>query len=52
MTTTPPTNRKPRQDEPDDTARPYRGRRMSWAEFYRLRPDRRPANDDGKRRAA
>ncbi|CAH2408002.1 hypothetical protein MES4922_90009 [Mesorhizobium ventifaucium] len=24
----------------------YRGRRMSWAEFYRERPDLRPANDN------
>lgn len=29
-----------------DVDRPYRGRRMSWAEFYALRPDRRPANDN------
>lgn len=30
----------------------YRGRRISWAEFYRQRPDLRPANDDRKDRAA
>lgn len=29
-----------------DTDRPYRGRRLTWAEFYALRPDRRPANDN------
>jgi hypothetical protein len=26
--------------------RPYRGRRISWAEFYAQRPDLRPANDN------
>jgi hypothetical protein len=26
----------------------HRGRRISWAELYRQRPDLRPANDDGK----
>ena len=29
-----------------DTDRPYRGRRISWEEFYRCRPDLRPANDN------
>lgn len=24
----------------------YRGRRISWAEFYKLFPDRRPVNDN------
>jgi hypothetical protein len=24
----------------------HRGRRISWQEFYRQRPDLRPANDD------
>jgi hypothetical protein len=24
----------------------YRGRRISWAEFYKQRPDLRPDNDD------
>jgi hypothetical protein len=24
----------------------YRGRRVSWKEFYELRPDLRPANDN------
>lgn len=24
----------------------YRGRRLSWREFYRMRPDLRPENDD------
>lgn len=27
-----------------DSDRPFRGRRLSWAEFY-LMPDLRPAND-------
>lgn len=36
----------------DATGRPavhdgaFRGRRLSWAEFYRLRPDLRPDNDN------
>lgn len=29
-----------------ESAKPYRGRRVSWAEFYSLRPDLRPANDN------
>lgn len=29
-----------------DNDRPYRGRRLTWAEFYQLRPDRKPANDN------
>lgn len=38
-------------DRPDtaDNARhdgAYRGRRLSWKEFYALRPDLRPANDN------
>ncbi len=35
-----------------ETARPYRGRRLSWREFYQLRPDRRPAaaNDNQDQR--
>lgn len=24
----------------------YRGRRISWREFYRMRPDLKPNNDD------
>ncbi len=45
------TNRRPSQRPAADTDRPYRGRRPSWAEFWALRPDRRPANDNvpGKR---
>lgn len=38
-----------------DSSRPYRGRRLSWAEFYQLRPDLKPANDNhskGKTEAA
>lgn len=31
-----------------ETDHPFRGRRLSWAEFYALRPDLRPANDNGK----
>lgn len=26
--------------------RPLRGRRLSWEEFYAMRPDLRPANDN------
>ncbi|WP_394891097.1 hypothetical protein ACG873_07175 [Mesorhizobium sp. AaZ16] len=29
-----------------ESARPYRGRRLSWKEFYRERPDLRPDNDN------
>lgn len=29
-----------------EAAKPYRGRRMSWAEFYREREDLQPANDN------
>ncbi|GGA47313.1 hypothetical protein GCM10011499_16390 [Pelagibacterium lentulum] len=25
-----------------------RGRRLSWREFFKLRPDRKPANDNAK----
>jgi hypothetical protein len=42
-------------EEPKDlTGRPavhdgaFRGRRLSWREFYALRPDLQPANDNGK----
>ena len=27
-------------------AKPFKGRRLSWTEFYQLRPDLRPANDN------
>ena len=40
------TNRRPSQSPAANTDRPYRGRRISWAEFYAMRPDRRPANDN------
>jgi len=30
----------------------YRGRRITWAEFYRLRPDLQPANDNDLREVA
>lgn len=30
----------------------HRGRRLSWEEFYALRPDRRPDNDNQKARDA
>lgn len=26
----------------------YRGRRLSWAELYKLRPDLKPANDNSQ----
>lgn len=29
-----------------DLDRPYRGRRLTWQQFYELRPDRKPANDN------
>lgn len=29
-----------------DLDRPFRGRRLTWQQFYELRPDRRPANDN------
>ena len=29
-----------------DNDKPYRGRRLTWREFYELRPDLRPANDN------
>ena len=28
----------------------YRGRRITWAEFYRLRPDLKPANENIKQK--
>jgi hypothetical protein len=31
---------------PSDTDKPYRGRRITWAEFHRLRPVLRLANDN------
>ncbi|MGX9572598.1 hypothetical protein [Mesorhizobium sp. f-mel] len=31
---------------PSDTDRPFRGKRLSWREFYSIRPDLRPANDN------
>lgn len=33
-------------DAVTESSRPYRGRRVSWAEFYALRPDLRPGNDN------
>jgi len=29
-----------------DSDRPHRGRRLSWAELYQIRPDLKPANDN------
>ena len=29
-----------------ESAKPYRGRRLSWSEFYSIRPDLKPANDN------
>jgi hypothetical protein len=41
------------RDPASDSAKPYRGRRLSWAEFFRERPDLRPDNDnDAKVEAA
>lgn len=44
-------------DEPRDmtgrpvtVARPKLGRRISWQELFRQRPDLRPDNDDGRKR--
>jgi hypothetical protein len=34
-----------------NSARPFRGRRMTWNEFYRERPDLRPDNDNDQREA-
>jgi hypothetical protein len=31
---------------PSDSDKPYRGRRLSWAEFHRLQADRKADNDD------
>lgn len=33
-------------DTNDTQPHTHRGRRISWQEFYRQRPDLRPANDD------
>lgn len=43
MTTT---VRLPNQRPGEDSDRPFLGRRLSWEEFYRMRPDRRPANEN------
>lgn len=40
------TQRRSSQRPAADTDRPYRGRRISWTEFWAMRPDRRPANDN------
>lgn len=37
---------------PSDTDKPYRGRRLSWREFYAMRPDLRPDNDNDDVREA
>lgn len=29
-----------------ESAKPFRGRRLTWQQFYALRPDLRPANDN------
>ncbi|WP_163269649.1 hypothetical protein [Chelativorans alearense] len=44
MTTT--TDRTTSTTDTTESARPYRGRRITWEEFYALRPDLRPANDN------
>jgi hypothetical protein len=43
MTTTNPTDATGKPATLDGA---YRGRRLSWAEFYRERPDLRPVNDN------
>lgn len=35
----------------NESARPFRGRRLSWAQFYVLRPDLRADNDNNAIRA-
>jgi hypothetical protein len=30
----------------------FRGRRLSWKEFYQMRPDLRPANDNSEKSEA
>ena len=35
-----------RNDRIANSDRPYRGRRLSWAELYQIRPDLKPANDN------
>lgn len=35
------------RDSVGDSTKPFRGRRISWREFYSLRPDLRPENDNG-----
>jgi hypothetical protein len=39
-------NRTTSADAVTDSAKPFRGRRLSWREFHALRPDLRPANDN------
>lgn len=31
---------------PSNSDRPFRGKRLSWGEFYTLRPDLEPVNDN------
>lgn len=33
-------------NQTDDSDRPFRGKRISWAEFYKQHPHLRPANDN------
>ncbi len=42
------TNRGTAYARTSDADRPILGRRLTWQEFYQMRPDRRPANDNTK----
>lgn len=43
---------RPARAHTADNDRPYRGRRMTWQEFWQMRPDRKPANDNVERKSA
>ena len=47
-----PATRSTGRNPVSDANRPFRGRRITWTEFYELHPDRRPANDNNKREDA
>lgn len=40
------TNRGTAYARTSDADRPILGRRLTWEQFYQMRPDRRPANDN------
>ncbi len=46
-----PYTRTTSREPASEAARPFRGRRLSWKEFYRERPDLRPDNDNDQREA-